>query len=75
MQPKWGTSGQRTVDGAARAALVQPWKHDFGRVFAPELALLRHYFRPGFVPLTPFLLVPINTPFGVLQRRYTEFLG
>jgi len=54
--------------GAARAAPVQPWKHGFGHVYAAVLARQRQRFGPGFIPLAPFPLVPINTPLGVLQE-------
>jgi len=54
-----GTSGQRAA-GARRPSTTT--KMGFCRVFAAVLAPLRQYSGPGIVPLAPFLLVLIHTP-------------
>ena len=71
MQPTGGQEG-RAAGGVARAALVQPRKRGFGSISAAVLARLRQYFGPGFVPLAPVLLVPINTPSWYFTKKCRE---
>ena len=57
---------------APRAALEEPRKGGYNHVFAVVRARRRPYFGPGVVPLAPFPLVPVNTPWGSSSGRDTE---
>ena len=49
-----GPKRHRTASGAARAALVQPRKRDFGRVSVAVLARPRSALGQGLSPWFPF---------------------
>jgi len=56
--------GDSVRQAAPRAALEESRKHGYGRVSMAMQARPRPYFGLGVVPLAPFPLVPINTPWG-----------